>query len=154
MSTSHSADHVLVAATRCGPVGVDAEEVGAADFDGFDGAVLAAQERDELLRAPEAAHALLRARWWTRKEAVLKATGHGLTVAPAEVVVAGEPPALRGWPSSLETDLRAPVRAHLFDLAPQPGVEVAVAVAVAVLTTGPEPSLRLLDGTQLLSAHR
>ena len=36
---------------------------------------------------------------WARKEAVLKATGHGLVVDPAEVLVSGplNPPALVGW---------------------------------------------------------
>lgn len=93
-------DHMAVAAlTRLGEVGVDVEDLASADFDGFgavtldaaEAAPLEALDGDELL----AARALI----WARKEAVLKATGHGLVVDPSQVVVSAPdaPAALVEW---------------------------------------------------------
>lgn len=81
----------LVAAAVCdtGPVGVDVESVAA---------VAAAPVADVLLhpREPSPAHPRALARTWVRKEALLKATGHGLVVAPSALVLSApdEPPAL------------------------------------------------------------
>lgn len=66
----------VVALTDAGPVGVDVEPAGAADFDGFDDVALHPDERG----APGD-----RTRSWVRKEALLKATGTGLSVDPREV---------------------------------------------------------------------
>uniref|UniRef100_UPI000A3F72D0 4'-phosphopantetheinyl transferase family protein n=1 Tax=Cellulosimicrobium cellulans TaxID=1710 RepID=UPI000A3F72D0 len=88
VSVSTAPGLLAVAVSDEGPVGVDVESVAA---------VGAAPVADVLLHPREAAagpRAL--ARTWVRKEALLKATGHGLVVPPAELVVAGpdEPPAL------------------------------------------------------------
>ncbi|MFW5471020.1 4'-phosphopantetheinyl transferase family protein [Knoellia sp. CPCC 206435] len=81
-------EHLAVAAvTRLGEVGVDVEDLESADFDGFGSVTLDDAETpwleglvgDDLLAA--------RALVWARKEAVLKATGHGLVVDPSQVVV-------------------------------------------------------------------
>jgi 4'-phosphopantetheinyl transferase len=72
-------------------LGVDAEDPARLDFDGFDAVALNAPERravgkhsgPELLRE--------RARLWTRKEAWLKMTGHGLRVDPRTVRVLARP---------------------------------------------------------------
>ena len=80
--------HVSLAGTRSGvavavsseaPVGVDVEQLSATRFDGFEGVVLGPAER--------AADDAERARAWTRKEAVLKARGTGLSVDPRAVDV-------------------------------------------------------------------
>jgi 4'-phosphopantetheinyl transferase len=96
---------VAVAVTGAGPVGVDLERLPATDFDGFGDVVLAPGET--------ATTPAERARLWTRKEAVLKATGHGLTVDPRTVDVRGS----------------TALGAHLYDVE-LPG---ALAGAVAVL---------------------
>lgn len=95
--------HVAVAAvTRLGEVGVDVEDLASADFDGFGSVTLDASEAapldaltgDDLLAG--------RALVWARKEAILKATGHGLVVDPSQVVVSspGAPAALVEWKAS------------------------------------------------------
>lgn len=63
-------------------------------------------------------------RTWVRREAVLKATGHGLDVDPRllELSAADEPPRLTAW--------RGPGRGptvRIADLAPEPGYVAAVA---------------------------
>ena len=131
LSASHAGDVVLVAATTAGPVGVDVERAAGVGFEGFDDAVLTGRERERLLALPAGDREEARARTWTRKEAVLKATGHGLAVAPARVDLAdwldpgadpghgpgplARPPRAR-WPAELDADLR-PGRVHLLDLA-------------------------------------
>jgi 4'-phosphopantetheinyl transferase len=91
-SLSYAGDRVVVAVTSIGPVGVDVEDHAAVRFDGFDSVALASGER-----APVDAAA--RATVWVRKEAILKATGHGLAVDPSRVEVAApdDPARLIAW---------------------------------------------------------
>jgi 4'-phosphopantetheinyl transferase len=99
VSLSHSARHVMVAATDAGPVGVDIEQVSATGFAGFDDVALSSAERTEVERLAPAAQARARAVYWARKEAVLKATGRGLAVDPCAVEVTAPhlPAALTAW---------------------------------------------------------
>ncbi|GAB2475920.1 4'-phosphopantetheinyl transferase superfamily protein [Promicromonospora xylanilytica] len=78
ISVTHSGSWVGLACGTGGLVGLDIEEVGRGDLADLAGEILAPGE----VCAPSGL--LTR---WTRKEAVLKATGHGLRVAPTEVVV-------------------------------------------------------------------
>jgi 4'-phosphopantetheinyl transferase len=71
-SVSHSANRVAVAVTNAGPVGADIERV--SEVSGIERFVL---HPDEV--PPEQELDLLR--YWVRKEAVLKATGMGLSVS-------------------------------------------------------------------------
>ena len=84
-----------------------------------------------------------RTRMWVRKEAVLKATGDGLSVDPRRVVVSGpsQPPRLVAWrDGSVE-----PSFVHLTDLELGSGY----ATCAALLATDAAP-VRLRNGDGLL----
>ena len=131
VSLSHTGPQVMVAATDAGPVGVDVERSAATGFEGFDSVALTHAERTEVERCVPAARARARAVYWARKEAVLKATGHGLAVDPAGVEVSAPhlSAALTAWPAG-ETP---PPQVQISDI-PVDDDHVA---AVAVL--GPAP---------------
>jgi len=131
VSLSHCGDHVMVAATDAGPVGVDVERVAATGFDGFDDIALTSGERAEVDRIATAKQPWARAVYWARKEAVLKATGHGLAVDPAALEVSAPhlPPALMAW----HADEPPTLRVQLSDI-PVDDDHVA---AVAVLAPSP-----------------
>lgn len=84
---SHSGEVVMVAVHPTRPVGVDVEEVGGADFAGFEQVALTPEEARLLAALPEADRPAARTRWWVRKETILKATGHGLAVEPSSLAV-------------------------------------------------------------------
>ncbi len=122
-SITHSGDLVGLALTRTGPVGLDVERVSDVDIAGLSRTVLHEEER-----AVPLDHDGFFA-YWTRKEAVVKATGDGLRAALAEVRVSGpaEPPVVMAYPG------RAHLPAVLVDLHPGEGYRAAL----AVLTTDP-----------------
>ncbi|WP_409329566.1 4'-phosphopantetheinyl transferase family protein [Trujillonella humicola] len=114
VSVAHAGDCLVVAVCADRPVGVDVEEVAGFCDTGLADVVLAREER----RPPTPAGL---ATTWTRKEALLKATGTGLDADPAGLVLSapGEPPRL----------LRGDVGpAWLVDLAPPAGLVGALAV--------------------------
>jgi len=80
---------IIAAATRRGPVGIDAETIERMSRAGSDDVALHPEERTTLAQLPPDDHDLARTVSWTRKEALLKATGHGLRVAPATVWLDG-----------------------------------------------------------------
>jgi 4'-phosphopantetheinyl transferase len=99
-SIGHSGDRVVVAVADGAAVGVDVESIEARDageLAALSDSILGPTELAdyERIAPPERGRAL--AVWWSRKEAVLKATGHGLTVPMADVSVTApdEPAALR-----------------------------------------------------------
>jgi 4'-phosphopantetheinyl transferase len=101
-SLSHAGDVVAVALAGV-PVGLDVELPGAADPDVVAGVALAPAERSALDALAAAARADGFLHYWTAKEAVLKATGHGLAVAPAHVVISapGAPLEVLDLPAAL-----------------------------------------------------
>lgn len=76
VSISHSGNTVLCALASHGPVGVDVECVRTRDIDGLAREVLTDEERAQLARSTEP-HRLFY-RFWTLKEACVKALGTGL----------------------------------------------------------------------------
>jgi 4'-phosphopantetheinyl transferase len=103
LSVSHSAGNVVVAVGRDGPVGVDVEQVGrfgAAELESLAAATLAPEEWAEVARLPDADRARAFTTYWTRKEALLKATGDGIATLLHRVVVSppSAPPRVLRWP--------------------------------------------------------
>ena len=132
VSISYGARLAVAALSHDGPVGVDVEAISAADFEGFDRVTLSSDEIDDLRSAALAGSDLLRARCrlWARKEAILKATGHGLAIDPTQVVVS--PPwseaALVAW----HAEVPRPEHLALSDVS----VDDDHAVAVALCSPG------------------
>lgn len=77
VSLARAGDLSVVAVTDAGPVGIDVEAQGAADFPGFADVALHPGERATTADDPT--------RVWVRKEALLKAYGLGLAVDPSDV---------------------------------------------------------------------
>lgn len=84
VSVSHSGDRVAVAVTRAGAVGIDVEEIGAAvsPAELLPHVLGPSEPRTPAHATPSGFHTM-----WTRKEAVLKATGLGLRVPLSEIGV-------------------------------------------------------------------
>jgi 4'-phosphopantetheinyl transferase len=120
-SISHSGDRVAVALTESVPVGVDVEQIRPVGVEEVAGHVLAADESAATL--PDFF------RYWTRKEAVVKATGEGLRMALPKVVVTRPDEPARLLRYGDRTDLVA----SLSDLDADEGY----AAAIAVLAAGP-----------------
>ncbi len=123
VNVSHAGGQVLVAVARGGMVGVDVEQHCATGFEGFDEVALSASERATVAGTLPALQPRLRAEFWVRKEAALKAVGTGLRRDPAELCFAASGPGL-GSPA-----VSHGVAVHLLEAAQ--GYSAAVAVAGA-----------------------
>ncbi|WP_161500668.1 4'-phosphopantetheinyl transferase family protein [Embleya scabrispora] len=116
-SISHAGERVVLAVVEGAEVGVDVERI--ATVAGIlSSAELAAQGR--LPARSRAVDAITR---WTRKEALLKVYGLGLTVDPRRLTVsgAGEPPRLLEWPDPPEAARAAGVPGRLAAIDPDGG---------------------------------
>lgn len=104
LSIAHCAGLVVVAIGTTHPLGVDVEPRPAADrlaaIADLASHVLAPPERAHLDGLDESARAEGVIRYWTWKEAALKATGDGLDIDPSSVVFSatGDRPELIEWP--------------------------------------------------------
>lgn len=142
-SVSHSGDRVVVAFMRDAMVGVDVEALDRSLQVGLlADTVLAPSERACLADAPDRTRAFLTC--WTRKEAVVKATGIGLDVRLPGIVVspAGEPPALLRH----ETSPVLVESTNLATLHPGAGYVAALAVIGDSPTSVTELDAEVLDG--------
>ncbi|WP_454625857.1 4'-phosphopantetheinyl transferase family protein [Bradyrhizobium cenepequi] len=101
-SLSHARGAVAVAAARM-PIGVDVEPLREVDhLDTMSELVLAAEEQAVLRKTSAVSRSRLFLRYWTLKEALLKAAGLGLTVSPNEVILdAGPIPTVLSLPPAL-----------------------------------------------------
>ncbi len=114
-SLSHSGDRVALAVTRDVEVGVDVEVLKPdLDVDLLAGNVLSAEEAAELAAVAPELRVTAFLTYWTRKEAVLKATGEGLAVPLKLLTVTGldAAPRLTEWSDRPS----APARFQLHDL--------------------------------------
>lgn len=141
VSVSHSGDRIVVAFHPSAPVGVDVELINPAiDADSLAGVSLSEVEAAELAGFAPADRARAFTQYWTRKEAVVKATGDGIRADLRKVIVSApdQPAALREW-----AGYDGPVR--LVDL--QAGVEYAATLAILAEQT---PEVRSFDAAPLL----
>jgi 4'-phosphopantetheinyl transferase len=142
-SLTHSRRRVGVAFAHGLPVGLDVEDVTASRQGGALAlTVLAPAEQSALAALPENRQSDGFLRYWTRKEAVLKATGFGLSVSPDLVAVTapGDSPALLAWTAA--PALAQP--AVLYDLSPGPAQMAALAVLGGRLKVVEHHASRLL----------
>jgi 4'-phosphopantetheinyl transferase len=116
LSIAHAGDVVGVAITRDGDVGLDVEPTTDKDLRRLGRDVLGAGE------TARSSTDLLR--YWTRKEALVKATGDGIVVGLARVVVTSpsEPPELVAYPG------RPDLRARMADLRCRAGYVASIAM--------------------------
>jgi 4'-phosphopantetheinyl transferase len=116
LSAAHAGDAVMVVASAHGPVGVDVEPVDEdtagdlADAEAL-AVLLSPAELEIFDTVPPEERLEWWLRTWVRKQALLKATGHGLTVPPSRLDVTGG--TLRAWPPMLADDIVHGV--HLID---------------------------------------
>jgi 4'-phosphopantetheinyl transferase len=101
-SLSHARGAVAVAAGRM-PIGVDVEPLREMEhLEPMCDLVLAAEEQAALRKTPQALRSHLFLRYWTLKEALLKAAGLGLTVSPNKVIIdPGPAPTVLSVPPAL-----------------------------------------------------
>jgi 4'-phosphopantetheinyl transferase len=127
LSVSHSGNRIAVAFAWARAVGVDVEQLRpGVPVDELVRHVLMPEEAEQLRSLEGAERTAGFLTYWTRKEAVVKALGHGLAVEPRSFSVSGpgEPPRLGFWPPQplLPTEL------SLHDLSPDGGYVGSLAV--------------------------
>jgi 4'-phosphopantetheinyl transferase len=130
LSISHAGDRVAVAVASAVPVGVDVEQVARqVEIADLRTQVLSAPEQAVLAGLPAQRQREAFFTYWTRKEALLKATGHGLALPLRDVTVTppGEPPRLLTW----ESEQPAPGPVQMRDLNPGPGYAGSLAALTA-----------------------
>jgi 4'-phosphopantetheinyl transferase len=133
VSISHSGDWVVLAVTEGAPVGVDVEEVRGTDVDGLAGICFSPTELTVFQALPEDARQGAFFTYWARKEAVLKATGRGMSVAMSKLTLTAHDKAPRVLASAAsEVDTTS---AQLADL--DRGAKYRACVAVFA-DTGPK----------------
>ncbi|MBX9390662.1 4'-phosphopantetheinyl transferase superfamily protein [Streptomonospora halotolerans] len=145
ISFSHSGDRVLLAMARGVRVGADVERVRSlrAGLDGLlDHALTEGERADLAALGPQEREAAFFT-YWSRKEALLKATGEGVgNLTAVTLSVPGAPIEVRSWDSP---DAPAPGHVHLRDI--PAGDEYRA--AVAVLTPRPL-EIAVRDAAELL----
>jgi 4'-phosphopantetheinyl transferase len=144
LSVSHSGERVVVALTGGGPVGVDVEELSDRLTEDIAGQLLGPDEAADLRGLGPAARRRGLLEYWTRKEAVLKATGDGLRVPLSDLCVSApdEPPRLLAW----DDRPGLPGRFTMHTLAPGPGYAACLA-----LIDQPDARIREENAASLLT---
>lgn len=89
VSVSHSGDWIALAVTDGAPVGVDVEEVRAAEVDDLAGMAFSPAELTAFGTVPAAGRRGAFFTYWSRKEAILKATGKGMSVPMSKLTLTG-----------------------------------------------------------------
>ncbi|WP_148233061.1 MULTISPECIES: 4'-phosphopantetheinyl transferase family protein [Thermomonospora] len=144
LSVSHSGERVVVALSGGGPVGVDVEELSDRLTDEIAAQVLDPEEAADLRGLGPQARRRGLLEYWTRKEAVVKATGDGLRVPLADLRVSApdEHPRLRDWQG------RAGMASRITMHALEPGPGYAACLA---LIDQPDARVHERDAASLLA---
>jgi len=145
VSISHSGDWVALAVTDTAPVGVDVEEVRGADVDDLARIAFSPTELAVFRSVPQDDRRGAFFTYWSRKEAVVKATGKGMSVPMSRLTLTAhdEPPRVVAS-AAPEVDIDA---VHMADLDIGDGYRASVAVF------GPEePKVTERDATDLIAA--
>jgi 4'-phosphopantetheinyl transferase len=144
VSISHSGDWVALALTEVTPVGVDVEEVRDAEVDGLAGIAFSPAELTIFEQVPAADKKAAFFTYWSRKEAVVKATGKGMSVAMSKLTLSGhdEPPRVVSSRAP-EVDIAS---VHMVDLDAGSGYRACVAVFGT-----DEPKVTERDATRLIA---
>ncbi|OLF17776.1 4'-phosphopantetheinyl transferase family protein [Actinophytocola xanthii] len=126
VSISHSGQWVALAVVAEVPVGVDVEEIRAAEVADLARISFSTAERTAFARLTEPEQRAAFFTYWARKEAVVKATGRGMSVAMSKFTLTAhdQPPAVL----ASETPEVDPARVRMADLAPGEGYRASVAV--------------------------
>lgn len=134
VSVSHSGDWVALAITDGAPVGVDVEEVRNAEVSDLARISFSAAEQEAFAAVPEELRRTAFFTYWSRKEAVVKATGKGMSVPMSSLTLAPfDAPA--GIVSSASSD----VDVHLVRMADLDAGD-GYRACVAVFTEEPPPA--------------
>ena len=145
-SISHSADRIAVAMAAGGTaVGVDVEELARSeDVAELSRLVLSSPELAELARFDPKEHGAVLLRYWTRKEAIVKATGDGLNEPLTNLTVTppDQDPRLLDWATRSD----APRRFALHDLNPGTGYVASLAVVDGPVAVSEIDAGRVLTG--------
>ena len=143
VSVSHSGERVALACTLGAPVGIDVEEVSSGlDVALLAGAVLDASEAAHLATIDEGLRRHAFVTYWTRKEAIVKATGDGLRVPLPSVSVS--PPERTPRLLGFEGRPELPGRVVMAQLWPGPDHIASLAV-IGGSDAGEEPPLRTVE---------
>jgi 4'-phosphopantetheinyl transferase len=145
VSISHSGEWVVLAMVDGVAVGVDVEEVRDAEVDGLAGICFSPSELNVFNSLPGSERKDAFFTYWARKEAVIKATGKGMSVAMSKLTLSGhhEAPRVLGSDAS-EVDIAV---AQLVDLDRGAGYRACVAVFA-----GSAPKVEEYEAAELLAS--
>ena len=126
VSISHSGSLVALAVVEGAPVGVDVEQIRTAEVDDLARIAFSPTERAAFGALPAGDRQGAFFTYWARKEAVVKATGKGMSVTMSAFTLSAHDTAPRVLTSEVsEVD---PAGVHLADLAPSHDYRASVAV--------------------------
>lgn len=144
VSISHSGEWVALALTDASPVGVDVEEVRDAEVDDLARISFSPTELAAFKAVPQNDRKSAFFTYWSRKEAVVKATGKGMSVAMSKLTLTGHDESPKVVASTApEVDIAT---VHMVDL------KVGDAYRASVAVFGDtEPTVTERDATELIA---
>lgn len=145
MSISHSGSRIALAAVAGAPVGIDVEQIREAEVGELARITFSPAERASFEQLPDNDRQGAFFTYWARKEAVVKATGKGMSIVLSKLTLSPHDATPRVVASDAsEVD---PARVYLADLAPGHDYRASVAIF------GDEPpQVREQDADELITA--